>query len=78
MLMPRVFTGLLYRDQIADYYRTNGQAEPYDRTARRKIVPETLERRLPPAFAASASLFRKTSCACRTCTACGLQRALRH
>jgi DNA repair photolyase len=58
-----VFTGLFYRDQIADYYRANGLAEPYDRTARRKIVPETLERRVLSAFAASASLFRKTSCA---------------
>jgi hypothetical protein len=73
-----VFTGLFYRDQIADYYPANGQAEPHDRTARRKIVPETLERRVLSAFAASASLFRKTSCACHRCTACGLQGALRY
>ena len=58
-----MFTGLFYRDQIADYYRANGLAEPYDQTARRKIVPETLERRVLSAFADSASLFRKTSCA---------------
>ena len=58
-----VFTGLFYRDQIAAYYQANGLPEPYDETARRKIVPETLERRVLAAFADSASLFRKTSCA---------------
>jgi DNA repair photolyase len=58
-----VFTGLFYRDQIADHYRAAGLAEPYSQTARRKIVPETLERRVLSAFAESASLFRKTSCA---------------
>jgi DNA repair photolyase len=58
-----VFTGLFYRDQIAEYYRANGLPEPYDATARRKIVPETLERRVLAAFADVPSLFRKTSCA---------------
>jgi DNA repair photolyase len=58
-----VFTGLFYRDQIAAYYRANGLSEPYDETARRKIVPETLEQRVLAAFSDSASLFRKTSCA---------------
>lgn len=58
-----VFTGLFYRDEIAAYYRANGLPEPYGQTARRKIVPETLERRVLTAFADSASLFRKTSCA---------------
>ncbi len=58
-----VFTGLFYRDQIAQYYRDSGLPEPYDVTARRKIVPETLEQRVLAAFAGSASLFRKTSCA---------------
>ena len=58
-----VFTGLFYRDQIAQYYRANGLPEPYDSTARRKIVPETLEQRVLTVFAGSASLFRKTSCA---------------
>jgi DNA repair photolyase len=58
-----VFTGLFYRDQIAQYYRTNGLPEPYGTTARRKIVPETLEQRVLTAFQGSASLFRKTSCA---------------
>lgn len=58
-----VFTGLFYRDQIASYYRASGLPEPYDSTARRKIMPETLEQRVLAAFAGSASLFRKTSCA---------------
>jgi hypothetical protein len=58
-----VFTGLFYRDQIAAYYKANGIPEPYDGTARRKIVPETLEQRVLDTFASSAALFRKTSCA---------------
>lgn len=58
-----VFTGLFYRDQIAEYYKANGLPEPYGKTARRKIVPETLERRVLAAFDASTPLFRKTSCA---------------
>ncbi|WNV85035.1 radical SAM protein [Umezawaea sp. Da 62-37] len=58
-----VFTGLFYRDQIAQYYKANGLPEPYQDTARRKIVPETLEHRVLEAFSHSAALFRKTSCA---------------
>lgn len=58
-----VFTGLFYRNEIADYYRANGLPEPYDGTARRKIMPETLEQRVLAAFTDSGSLFRKTSCA---------------
>lgn len=58
-----VFTGLFYRDQIAAYYKANNLPEPYDETARRKIVPETLERRVLERFHRSTSLFRKTSCA---------------
>ena len=58
-----VFTGLFYRDEIAVYYQANGLPEPYDETARRKITPETLERRVLAAFEGSTSLFRKTSCA---------------
>ena len=58
-----VFTGLFYRDQIAEYYRANGIPEPYEDTARRKIVPETLERRVLDTFSHSSALFRKTSCA---------------
>lgn len=58
-----VFTGLFYRDQIAEYYKANGLPEPYEGTARRKIVPETLEQRVLATFSNSAALFRKTSCA---------------
>lgn len=62
-----VFTGLFYRGEIADYYKANGLPEPYEGTARRKIVPETLEQRVLAAFGqrppAAAPLFRKTSCA---------------
>jgi DNA repair photolyase len=58
-----VFTGLFYRDQIAAYYKANGLPEPYAGTARRKIVPEAVERRVLSAFDDSTSLFRKTSCA---------------
>ncbi len=58
-----VFTGLFYRDQIADYYKANDLPEPYEDTARRKIVPETLEQRVLAAFDNSTPLFRKTSCA---------------
>ena len=58
-----VFTGLFYRGEIADYYKANGLPEPYGETARRKIVPETLEQRVLSVFTSSAPLFRKTSCA---------------
>ena len=58
-----VFTGLFYRDEIASYYKANGLPEPYEDTARRKIVPETLESRVLAAFDESTPLFRKTSCA---------------
>jgi hypothetical protein len=37
--------------------------EPYEETARRKIVPEGLERRVLSVFTVSTPLFRKTSCA---------------
>jgi len=58
-----VFTGLFYRDEIAAYYEASGLPEPHADTARRKIVPETLEHRILDAFFDSRSLFRKTSCA---------------
>ena len=61
-----VFTGLFYRDEIRDYYRAHGLPEPYADTARRKILPEALERRILDAAAGRAGgsvLFRKTSCA---------------
>ncbi|MBK6872763.1 MAG: radical SAM protein [Kineosporiaceae bacterium] len=59
-----VFTGLFYRDDIAAYYRANGVPQPYEGTARRKIVPAELERRILDAFpSGTVPLFRKTSCA---------------
>jgi len=58
-----VFTGLFYRDEIATYYQAAGLPEPYTGTARRKVVPETLERRVLDALAGRTRLFRKTSCA---------------
>lgn len=60
-----VFTGLFYRDQIQDYYRSVGLQEPYSETARRKILPRDTEDRILRFFAVSAGspLFRKTSCA---------------
>jgi DNA repair photolyase len=60
-----VFTGLFYRGEIAEYYKANKIPEPYEDTARRKIVPETLEARVLEAFAdgSGGALFRKTSCA---------------
>lgn len=62
-----VFTGLFYRQQIKDYYQSVGLPEPYDDTARRKILPATLESRILDAFPGGITLggplFRKTSCA---------------
>jgi DNA repair photolyase len=60
-----VFTGLFFRDEIAAYYRASGLPLPYEETARRKIMPETLERRVLTAFQNldGSPLFRKTSCA---------------
>ena len=65
-----VFTGLFYREEIASYYREVGLPEPYDGTARRKIMPQTLEARILAAFHRPGDLrepwgplFRKTSCA---------------
>lgn len=45
-----VFTGLFYRDEIAEYHRANGLPEPYEATARGEIVPATLEKRVLAAF----------------------------
>jgi DNA repair photolyase len=60
-----VFTGLFFRDEIADYYQAAALPPPYEETARRKIMPETLEQRVLAAFRAHGGgpLFRKTSCA---------------
>jgi DNA repair photolyase len=62
-----VFTGLFFRDEIRDYFRSVGLPEPYDETGRRKILPEALEQRILRAFRREdgtfGPLFRKTSCA---------------
>ncbi|MFF1868709.1 radical SAM protein [Kitasatospora herbaricolor] len=64
-----VFTGLFFREQIASYYREHGLPEPYEDTARRKIMPEESEQRILRAFHRPEDtdlpwgpLFRKTSC----------------
>lgn len=65
-----VFTGLFFRQQIADYYQAHGLPLPYEATARRKIMPNQAEQRILDAFldprhdeAPFGALFRKTSCA---------------
>ncbi|QCX82254.1 hypothetical protein C9F11_43370 (plasmid) [Streptomyces sp. YIM 121038] len=62
-----VFTGLFFREQIQAYYQDHGLPMPYEHTARRKILPETLEQRILGAVASGevggwGPLFRKTSC----------------
>lgn len=59
-----VFTGLFYRSQIRDYYRSIGLPEPYIDVARRKILPAATEDRIIEAFGngQAGPLFRKTSC----------------
>ncbi|WP_411146762.1 radical SAM protein [Streptomyces sp. x-80] len=65
-----VFTGLFFREQIAEYYQAHGLPLPYQDTARRKIMPELAEKRVLDFFhtpgddqAPWGVLFRKTSCA---------------
>ncbi|WP_405057023.1 hypothetical protein OG474_30340 [Kribbella sp. NBC_01505] len=65
-----VFTGLFFRNEIAEYYESHGIPMPYDETARRKIMPEVSEQRILARFrrtddieAPYGELFRKTSCA---------------
>lgn len=55
------FTGLFYRDEINQYFHELGIDPPYD-TARRKILPEDLERKILERFE-TGKVFRKTSCA---------------
>jgi hypothetical protein len=65
-----VFTGLLFREEIAAYYEEHGLPSPYNDTARRKIMPEATEQRIIDALDAAkrsgsapwGPLFRKTSC----------------
>lgn len=64
-----VFTGLFFRDRIAEYYEAHGLPIPYGDTARRKIMPEEAEQRVLAFFhtpdnaeAPWGALFRRTSC----------------
>lgn len=59
------FTGLFYRNQIKTYYEENGLPELYKIPARRKILPEKLDRDILTKFFdfGGANIFRKTSCA---------------
>ncbi|MFJ1753354.1 radical SAM protein [Kitasatospora sp. NPDC088134] len=64
-----VFTGLFFRQEIAQYYADHGLPLPYDDIARRKIMPEQSEQRILDAFRRPddqrepyGPLFRKTSC----------------
>lgn len=60
-----VFSGLFYRKQIAQYYKSQGIPEPYSTTARRKLLPLEEEHRLLNMYEAHSTgtpIFRKTSC----------------
>lgn len=60
-----VFSGLFYRQEIAQYYQSQGIPEPYTSTARRKLLPLEEEQRLLGIYQAHAPgtpIFRKTSC----------------
>lgn len=60
-----VFSGLFYRREIAEYYRSQGIPEPYTSTARRKLLPLEEEQQLLRLYQSHASgtpIFRKTSC----------------
>ncbi|GLO55027.1 hypothetical protein PPUJ20066_10630 [Pseudomonas putida] len=60
-----VFSGLFYRKEIAEYYRSAGIPEPYASTARRKLLPLEEEQRLLTQYQShtpGTPIFRKTSC----------------
>jgi hypothetical protein len=59
-----VFTGLFYREEMDEYFRSVGIEPPFPLTARRKILPRALEQRVLRFFgqAKSRPVFRKTSC----------------
>lgn len=60
-----VFSGLFYRQEIAQYYQSQDIPEPYTSTARRKLLPLEEEQRLLGMYQAHAPgtpIFRKTSC----------------
>ena len=60
-----VFSGLFYRQEIARHFHQNNLQKPYDGTARRKIFPAEMEKRILSGFQRSGTstpIFRKTSC----------------
>ncbi|MFP9435478.1 hypothetical protein [Pectobacterium brasiliense] len=60
-----VFSGLFYRDEISNYYKENNLPELYEKTMRRKILPEYTEEKILSLFTSdnhSVPIFRKTSC----------------
>ncbi len=56
-----VFTGLFHRKQIRAYLRSIGVEDLYQETARRKVMPRDVERRILARFG-NVAIFRKTSC----------------
>lgn len=61
-----VFTGLFYRSEIRKFFTDRGIPEPYSESARRKVMPEGVEKRIIEKFrdrGLPGRLFRKTSCA---------------
>lgn len=60
-----VFSGLFYRKEIADFYQAQGIEQPYQATARRKLLPLENEQELLKMFnhySGGLPIFRKTSC----------------
>ncbi len=60
-----VFSGLFYREEISNYYKENNLPELYEKTMRRKILPEYTEEKILNFFNSNKSvapIFRKTSC----------------
>ena len=64
-----VFTGLFFREEIAAYYRENGLPEPYQETARRKIMPEQSEQRILRALPPREPDLRGGRCSARPAAA---------
>lgn len=65
-----VFTGLFFRAEIENHFKTKRLPLLYDDIARRKILPRSLEAKVIAAFRNAGKLdrlFRKTSCAVSYC-----------
>jgi len=56
-----VFTGLFYRNEIRDYFKSIGVPPLYQDVARRKVLPRGVEAKIISAFD-GLPIFRKTSC----------------